>query len=73
MIAQLKAVGRTVIGIGAAIAWTIRLLWAVGFLIFTALLVIDFCRIPVSVNNAWKYAPERTLWRKIEPAEEQRL
>lgn len=73
MIVQLKAVGRTVIGIGVAIAWTVRFLRALGFLIFAGLLVVDLCRIPVSVNSSGKYAAERTLWRKMSPMEEQRL
>ena len=73
MIAQLKAVGRTAVEIGAAIAWTIRLLWALGFLTFAGLLVIDLCRIPVSVNSSSKYAAEQTLWRKISPAEEKQI
>ena len=73
MITQLKAVSRTVLGIGATILWTIRLLWALGFLTFAGLLVIDLCRIPVSVNSSSKYAAEQTLWRKISPAEEQRI
>ena len=70
---RLKPIGRTVLGIVAAIAWTIRLLWALGFLTFAGLLVIDLCRIPVSVNSSSKYAAEQTLWRKISPAEEQRI
>ena len=73
MIIQLKAVGRTVIGGGAAIAWTIRFLWALVFLAFASLLVIDLCRIPVSVNSSGKYAAEQTLWRKMSPMEEQRI
>ena len=73
MIAQLKAVGRTDVEIGAAIAWTIRFLWALAFLAFASLLAIDLCRIPVSVNSSEKYAAEQTLWRKISPAEEQRV
>ena len=73
MIRQLRAVGGAVIGIVANIIWTVRLLWYLGVLCFTALLVHDFCSIPVSVNNSWKYAPEQTLWRKMGPQEEQRL
>ncbi len=73
MIRQLKAVGGAVMGIGAGIVRTVRFLWAVGVLIFTAFLVSDLCRIPASVNNSWKYAVEQTLWRKMSPQEEQRL
>ena len=61
------------LGIGATILWTIRLLWALGFLAFAGLLVIDLCRIPVSVNSSSRYAAEQTLWRKMSPVEEQRL
>lgn len=70
---QIKAVGRTILRIAATIAWTIRFLWTIGFLAFVALLVIDFCRIPVSVNSSVKYAAEQTLWRKMSPVEDQRL
>jgi hypothetical protein len=73
MVRYLKAVGGAVIGIGANIIWTLRLLWYLGFLFITALLVYDLCRIPVSVNSSHKYALERTLWAKMSPEEEQRL
>ncbi len=73
MVRQLKAIGGAVIGIGTNIIWAIRLLWCLGFLFITALLVIDLFRIPVSVNSSHKYALERTLWAKMSPEEEARL
>lgn len=73
MVRQLKAIGGAVIGIGANIIWAIRLLWCLGFLLITALLVYDLFRIPVSVNSPHKYAIEERLWRKMTPEEEARL
>lgn len=73
MVRHLRAIGGAVIGVGANIIWAIRLLWCLGFLFFTALLVIDLFRIPVSVNSSHEYAPEQTLWAKMTPEEETRL
>ena len=79
MVRQLKWIGSKAISIGAGIIWWGRLLWALGFLAFTALLVIDFCRIPMSIKSAEEYAPEKALWEKKDPhdpvviAEEKRL
>jgi len=67
------------LGIGAVIGVVvnavrfIQLLWYVGVILFAVVLVYDLCRIPVSVNDSWKIAPEQTLWRKMAPEEEVRL
>ena len=73
MVRYLRAVGGAVIGIGANIIWAIRLLWYLGFLFITGLLLVDLFRIPVSVNRSHEYAPEQTLWEKMTPEAEQRL
>ena len=62
-----------VIGIVANTVRVIQLLWYLGVILFAAVLVYDLCRIPVSVNNSWKIAPEQKLWRKMSPEEETRL
>ena len=69
----LKLVGGMVIGTWANIVWAIRLLWALGFLAFAALLVVDLIRIPVSVNRSEEYAPEKKFWEKMSPEAEERL
>ncbi len=79
MMKHLKLIGSKVISIGAGIFWWSRFLWAIGFLVFVGLLVIDLFRIPVSVNSSQEYAPEKTLWEKKDPhdpaviAEEKKL
>ena len=67
MVRHLKLIGSKVIGVGVEIFWWLRLLWAISFLAFTALLVVDLCRIPVSVNSSQEYAPEKRFWEKKNP------
>ena len=62
-----------VIGVVVNTVRVIQLLWYFGVILFAAILVYDLFRIPVSVNNSWKYAPEQTLWRKMTPEEEARV
>ena len=73
MVRQLRAVGGAVIGFGVNVFRFFQLLWYLFFLFFAGMLVYDLFRIPVSVNNSWKYAPEQTLWRKMSSEEEARL
>ena len=73
MIRYLRAAGGAVIGIAVNTIRFIQLLWYLGVVLFAAILVYDLFRIPVSVNNSWKYAPEQTLWRSMAPEEEARL
>src|SRR3989338_9091298 len=69
----LKLAGRMVIGTWTNIVWAARLLWYLGFLAFTLVLVMDLIRIPVSVNRSEEYALEKTLWEKMTPEQEERL
>ena len=73
MVRTLRLFGAKVISVGVGIIQFFRFLWAVGFLLFTAVLVIDLFRIPVSVNSSHKYAFEQRLWAKMSPEEEQKL
>ena len=61
------------VGIGVNVFRFFQLLWCLFFLFFTAMLVYDLFRIPISVNSSHEYAPERTLWEKMSPEEEARL
>ena len=73
MVRQLKAIGGAVIGFGVNVFRGLQLVWYLGVVLFAVLLVIDLFRIPVSVNDSWKYAPEQTLWAKMTPEEEAQL
>jgi hypothetical protein len=74
MIRHLKWIGSKVFLLGAEVVWWVRLLWYLTFLFFFAVLVIDTLSIKIySVNNSHEYAPEKTLWTKQTPEEEQRL
>lgn len=67
MLWQLKAIGGAVIGFGVNVFRILQLLWYLAFLFFAAVLVYGLFRIPVSVNDSWKYAPEQKLWRADDP------
>lgn len=64
MVKNLKLIGSKVISIIIGIGWWARFLWAIGFLFFVGLLLVDLFRIPVSVNSSQEYAAEKTLWEK---------